>query len=241
MRARRLASVSRPPHALLAAALAIGIALGASACGTGGLSTGGDIARGKDLFTAKCAACHTLADAGTAGVVGPNLDDSFAAGRKQGFRESTIQQVVADQIRFAACVEPATGEVVAKDPLVAKLVKEGNCMPRNLVRGDDLDAVAGYVASVAGKPVQGGGGGGAITATTGKDIFQQAGCASCHTLADAGSTGTIGPNLDQKKPPKSLAVDRVTNGKGAMPSFKGKLTPAQIQAVAKYVSSVAGK
>ena len=51
----------------------------------------------------------------------------------------------------------------------------------------------------------------------------------------------MGPNLDQAKPPESLVIDRVTNGKGAMPSFKGKLTPAQIQAVAKYVSSVAGK
>ena len=25
-------------------------------------------------------------------------------------------------------------------------------------------------------------------------------CASCHTLAAAGSTGTVGPNLDQLKP-----------------------------------------
>ena len=51
----------------------------------------------------------------------------------------------------------------------------------------------------------------------------------------------MGPNLDQKKPPLQLVVDRVTNGKGVMPSFKDKLNSAQIQAVAKYVSSVAGK
>jgi mono/diheme cytochrome c family protein len=60
-------------------------------------------------------------------------------------------------------------------------------------------------------------------------------------LADAGSSGTVGPNLDQAKPPEALVVDRVTNGRGAMPPFKGQLTPAQIQAVAKYVSSVAGR
>jgi sulfite dehydrogenase len=59
-------------------------------------------------------------------------------------------------------------------------------------------------------------------------------------LADAGTNGTVGPNLDQAKPPKALVVDRVTNGKGAMPSFQGTLDPAQIQAVADYVSSVAG-
>ena len=78
-------------------------------------------------------------------------------------------------------------------------------------------------------------------ASLGKTIFLTAGCTGCHTLKDAGSTGTVGPNLDQKKPPESLVVQRVTNGKGAMPSFKSKLTAKQIRAVAKYVSSVAGK
>ena len=72
-------------------------------------------------------------------------------------------------------------------------------------------------------------------------MFQRAGCASCHTLSDAGASGTVGPNLDDAKPPKPLVVDRVTNGKGVMPSFKGQLTAAEIDAVATYVSSVAGK
>ena len=60
-------------------------------------------------------------------------------------------------------------------------------------------------------------------------------------LKDAGASGTVGPNLDDVKPPKPLVVDRVTNGKGVMPSFKGQLDPDQIDAVATYVSSVAGK
>ncbi len=63
---------------------------------------------------------------------------------------------------------------------------------------------------------------------------------ACHTLADAGATGTVGPNLDEAKPPATLVVTRVTNGAGAMPSFKGKLTQQQIDDVAAYVSSVAG-
>ena len=75
---------------------------------------------------------------------------------------------------------------------------------------------------------------------SGKQLFVKS-CGGCHTLAEAGTAGTIGPNLDQAKPPKSLALDRVTNGKGVMPSFKGTLNPQQIQAVAQYVSSVAGK
>ncbi len=75
----------------------------------------------------------------------------------------------------------------------------------------------------------------------GKQLFKQAGCGGCHTLAAAGASGTVGPNLDQAKPSKELAVDRVTNGMGAMPSFEASLDAAQIEAVAEYVSSTAGK
>jgi mono/diheme cytochrome c family protein len=76
----------------------------------------------------------------------------------------------------------------------------------------------------------------------GKAIFTGAsGCVGCHTLADAGSTGTVGPNLDDAMPSFDLAYDRVTNGQGVMPSFKTSLTDQQRADVAAYVSSVAGK
>jgi mono/diheme cytochrome c family protein len=76
----------------------------------------------------------------------------------------------------------------------------------------------------------------------GKAIFLGAsGCTGCHTLADAGSTGTVGPNLDDAKPSFELAYDRVTNGQGGMPSFGTSLTDQQRADVAAYVSSVAGK
>ncbi|HZN21682.1 MAG TPA: c-type cytochrome [Gaiellaceae bacterium] len=74
----------------------------------------------------------------------------------------------------------------------------------------------------------------------GKDVFATAGCVSCHTLADAGASGTIGPNLDQARPPAELVVERVTNGQGVMPPFKDSLSEQQIQDVAAYVSSAAG-
>jgi mono/diheme cytochrome c family protein len=77
-------------------------------------------------------------------------------------------------------------------------------------------------------------------ATAGKAVFASAGCTSCHTLKDAGATGTVGPNLDQVKPPYDKVVVQVTNGGGAMPAFKGQLSSQQIQDVAAYVSSVAG-
>jgi cytochrome c6 len=74
----------------------------------------------------------------------------------------------------------------------------------------------------------------------GKAVFLSAGCSGCHTLKDAGSTGTVGPNLDQAKPPLSLAVTRVTTGAGAMPSFKGQLSDKQIADVTAYVVKASG-
>jgi mono/diheme cytochrome c family protein len=74
----------------------------------------------------------------------------------------------------------------------------------------------------------------------GKQVFASAGCGSCHTLADAGSTGAVGPNLDDAKPSFELAVERVTNGQGAMPPFKDQLDATEIANVAAYVSSAAG-
>jgi mono/diheme cytochrome c family protein len=77
-------------------------------------------------------------------------------------------------------------------------------------------------------------------ATAGKAVFASAGCGSCHTLSDAGSSGTVGPNLDDAQPDQELVVERVTNGAGVMPSFKDQLSEQQINDVAAYVSSVAG-
>jgi mono/diheme cytochrome c family protein len=247
---------------VLAAAPALAAAaLLAAGCGTGGISKGkADTAHGKQLFVEKCGSCHTLADAGTQGKIGPNLDDAFGGPRSQGFKASTIRNVVHGQIKYA--IEHPSGFV--KGPNGEELPAPG--MPRNLVTGDDAEDVAAYVASVAGVSAAGGAttstaattttpptttqatttttptttGGGDLVAQ-GKSVFEKAGCASCHTLKDAGATGTVGPNLDEKKPPKDLVVERVTNGKPPMPSFKGQLSEQEIDAVATYVSTVAGK
>jgi sulfite dehydrogenase len=75
----------------------------------------------------------------------------------------------------------------------------------------------------------------------GKEVFLgAAACGSCHTLADAGTEGTIGPSLDATKPSYDKVVERVTNGQGIMPPFSGQLSEQEIQDVAAYVSSVAG-
>lgn len=75
----------------------------------------------------------------------------------------------------------------------------------------------------------------------GREVFLGASaCGGCHTLADAGTTGTVGPNLDDSQPSVDLVVDRVTNGAGAMPPFGGTLSAQEIADVAAYVSSAAG-
>jgi cytochrome c6 len=77
--------------------------------------------------------------------------------------------------------------------------------------------------------------------TAGKVVFTSVGgCGSCHTLADAGTKGNVGPVLDQAKPSLSLAVKRVTLGLNGMPSFKGQLTDKQIADVTAYVVKASG-
>ncbi|MGH3077177.1 MAG: c-type cytochrome [Gaiellaceae bacterium] len=83
--------------------------------------------------------------------------------------------------------------------------------------------------------------GGEGDAEAGKEVFLgSSGCGTCHTLSDAGTSGTVGPNLDDSQPSVDLVVDRVTNGFGGMPSFSSTLSEEDIQNVAAYVSSAAG-
>jgi len=216
----------------------------AAGCGTGGVASAGqrpDLQNGQTLFTQNCAACHTLAAAGTSGTIGPNLDDAFAASREAGYADSSIENVVLDQIRLGSGIiatYTTSQDFIKRGCLNDQSKCESTPMPANIVTGQNAIDVAAYVASVAGA-------GGYTTSsaslgTNGQAIFKSE-CGGCHTLAAAGTTGTVGPNLDQLKPADAVVVHQVTNGGAVMPAFKGKLSPAQIQAVAKYVSSSAGK
>lgn len=72
-------------------------------------------------------------------------------------------------------------------------------------------------------------------AAAGEEVYASAGCGGCHALEAAGSSGTVGPDLDESQPDLALVVDRVTNGQGAMPSFKDQLSEEEIANVAAYV------
>jgi mono/diheme cytochrome c family protein len=242
------------------AAVGLGVLalLALAGCGTGGIVEESSSGNGRQLFIEKCGGCHTLADAGTRGVIGPNLDDAFAVPIEEGFDQSTVLEVVLGQMRFPVAPMP--------QPDSAQMFPSSKYTDEE--REQAMQSIASYVASVAGRPPSGGGaaaGGGATTGggqtttgatttggqtttggktTTGgaaaggaeaKALFT-ANCAACHTLSAAGSSGTVGPNLDQSTKDLAAIGQQITNGGGGMPPFKGTLTDAQIQALAKWVA-----
>jgi mono/diheme cytochrome c family protein len=126
-------SVSMPrvrrglPLGRVVAAIAVaGAAASLVACGSqSAVSSNDNVVEGKQLFVAKCGACHTLARAGTKGTVGPNLDAAFRQSLSDGFQRSVVHGVVADQIQWPGRTSQ---------------------MPAHLVKGDNVDDVAAYVA-----------------------------------------------------------------------------------------------
>jgi mono/diheme cytochrome c family protein len=97
-------------------------------------------------------------------------------------------------------------------------------------------STSGGGTSTTTKPAGGGG-----ASEQGKLIFTQS-CGTCHTLKDAGTSGQVGPVLDQVKPDKKRVLAALKNGglgSGTMPA--NLVTGKDAEAVAEYVSSVAGK
>lgn len=221
---------------MLTAVVAATLVLVLAGCGTGGgYVSGGSQGAGKQLFAKACAGCHTLTAAGASATVGPNLDDAFAQSRQAGMTSATFTQVVAEQIRNPV-TNPSTGLLGMPGP-DQTLPNCGDVEGDAFCVSDQdqaIDSIAAYVGAVAGTGLT------AEKPTDGKSIFAN-NCAGCHTLANAGASGAVGPNLDDSKPSLEKVTDRVTNGRGQMPSFKASLDQAQIQAVAEYVSSAAGK
>ena len=78
--------------------------------------------------------------------------------------------------------------------------------------------------------------GGTGDATNGKAVFASAGCGGCHTFSEAGSSGSVGPDLDDAAPSFDKVVTQVTNGGGPMPSFRDQLSEQEIRDVAAFVS-----
>jgi mono/diheme cytochrome c family protein len=215
-------------------ALALALPLGACGRNDPNLETG------KAKFVEKCGSCHTLQRAGTAGTTGPDLDTAFQTALRDGMDRDTVEGVVHKQI-----LHP----------------RSDSQMPAGLVKGSDAEDVAAYVGYAAAKSGDDTGAlatAGLAQAKSGDQIFTAAGCAGCHTFAPANSNGTIGPNLNELKTqaanmekgksaeqylrealedPGAFVVKGYPN---AMPSFKGRLTDAQIQALIDFLLQKGG-
>jgi mono/diheme cytochrome c family protein len=142
-----------------------------------------NLVSGKVMFQKTCSGCHTLSHANASGTTGPNLDDAFRQDKADGVKSTSIQGLVDSWIRY-----PNTQGV----------------MPGGLLKGQDAQDVAAYVAAVAARPgkdtgaLAAAGGVQGTSPAAGKQVFTGVGgCGSCHVLAAAGTTGTVGPNLDQ--------------------------------------------
>jgi mono/diheme cytochrome c family protein len=213
-----------------------------------------NLVRGKQLFVTKCGACHTLSHANTTGTVGPNLDVAFRQDKADGIKPTSIQGLVDYWIQYpngdvnTGAVMPAMIYKGKEAQDVAAYVAAVAAKP-----GQDTGALARAVRATV-----------PVTATVGKMIFTgPGGCGACHALSAAGTTGTVGPNLSTRLAsdcalPASKKIRGATLDKcittaivnpyafipsgysaGVMPNtFSKTLSPTQIQALVKFLSSV---
>jgi mono/diheme cytochrome c family protein len=223
-----------------------------------------NLVSGKELFVSKCGFCHTLSHAATTGTIGPNLDDAFRQDRADGVKSTSIQGLVDYWIRY-----PDSGGVMPSN--CSNRAAGKPALATFCVSAQQAQDVAGYVGLVAAIPGQDTGTlaqAGAVSGTSpaaGKAVFTGiGGCGSCHTFAAAGTTGTVGPDLDQRLRsdcalPASMKLRGATLAKciktaivdpykflpsgyaaGVMPSnFGTKLKPNEITALVNFLSTAA--
>lgn len=173
-----------------------------------------------------------MAQAGSTGQLGPDLDDAFAAARAAGMDEATIHGVVERQIALPRKAE--TDDIYVY-------------MPADIVTGQDAVDVAAYVASVAGvpdiEPPR-------VPGPPGAQIFFDNGCAGCHTLAVAGAGGTTGPNLDDvlQDATEAFLEESITNpdaeiadgfAAGVMPAYTS-LSEEELRELIQYLLDCSG-
>ena len=250
---------------VLAAASILAIGAGVTACGSEDISPtvkkdDPAIARGADLFAERCAGCHTLDVVGAQGgatlikdrerVDGPNFnvrrettDSVLYAIRNGGFSGAIMPENIvvgreADDV--AAFLSKYAGQERKAEITPQQPAGGGNANGGSTTTPPTTQSTPPATTSTPEAGTTSTGAGAPQANAQGKQVFTQS-CGSCHTLKDAATTGTVGPNLDDLKPDEATVQRQVTNGGGAMPAFKGQLTDAQIKAVAQYVSSVAGQ
>jgi mono/diheme cytochrome c family protein len=213
-----------------------------------------NLVHGKQLFVTKCGACHTLSHANTTGNIGPNLDVAFRQDRADGIKTASIQGLVDNWILYPN-QNPYSGAVMPTGLYKGQTAQDVAAYVASVVARPGQDTGALATAVQAKVPV---------TAAAGKLVFTGVGgCGACHVLAAAGTSGNAGPNLSTRLAadcanPASKKVRGTTLQKciqtaivspyaylpagyaaGVMPNtFSKTLSPTQIQALVKFLSSV---
>jgi cytochrome c oxidase subunit 2 len=158
-------------------------------------------------------------------------------------------------------VTPKNPGAIGDHPIVcAELCGLGHAFMRqtaHVLSKADFDK---WLQKMTAKPAAGGGGGGGGGAVDAKALFSAGdadtgatACATCHTLADAGAKGQVGPDLGKVLKGKDAAFIKqsilepdkeIAPGfqPGVMPSnFGDTLSPEQVDALVKYLSEVTSK
>lgn len=174
---------------------------------------------GRRVFTEHCGTCHTL------------------AGRR--FTQPVIEWKAPnlDEVRLKRSYVRSRAE--SGGPAMAGF--------RGTLPEDAFDAVVDYVTETAGGNVVDDGDQPEDVLAEGERLYAQ-NCAACHAIAGRDRTGRpVYPGMDFNllKPSERFVIERMKTGvlpehpEPLMPSFKGRLTSAQMRAVAAYVTAVA--
>ncbi|HVT00460.1 MAG TPA: cytochrome c [Solirubrobacterales bacterium] len=151
---------------------------------------------------------------------------------------SAANESAGEEAREAEEEEAAQAEAAEAEAAEAEAAEKEAAAEEAAAKKAEEEAAAKKAAeeeAAGGKEASGG----EAALAVGKGIVETT-CSSCHTLSEAGATGTVGPNLDELKPAKSLVEKQVTDGGGGMPAFGGTFSKSEIEAVAEYVSKAAG-
>jgi mono/diheme cytochrome c family protein len=152
-----------------------------------------------------------------------------------------VLPVIAVALLASGCFESKTAGTVSTPITIGVGTAETEVDPAGTT---STPASPGTTAESTSTPAAGGttgtstGGGAASYPPAAKAKFV-ATCGGCHTLADAGTKGAVGPNLDDLKPDEATVEHQIANGGGAMPPKL--LTGQDAKDVAAYVAAVAGK
>ena len=177
-------------------------------------------AQGRAAFGNNCAPCHGMGASGSKGY--PNLNDDVWL---WGGTLDAIYQTISFGVR--------SGNRKAHESMMPAFGRDG------ILKKEEIVAVANYVRSLSGQPVQAG-----VDVAAGRKIFAD-NCSSCHGDNAKGNQEVGAPNLSGKVwlygGDEATIMETITNGRGGvMPAWVDRLDPVTIKSLTVYVHTLGG-